>query len=71
MERILAVRRHHALRLDDLLRLGVSLRRAAPFVVTADRNPGLRELDATRLAAAPALLQPQLELFSPRDGALP
>lgn len=37
--RILAIRRHHRLTLDDLRRLRVAVNRARPFIVTADWLP--------------------------------
>ncbi len=49
VDRILAARRHRTLRLDDLARLSVPLRRAAPFLVAAGHTPGAT-LDGTRLA---------------------
>lgn len=36
---ILSTRRHHAIRLEDLHRLGISLRKVRPFVVTSDWRP--------------------------------
>ncbi len=51
--RILSTRRHSRITLDDLARLGVSVGRAAPFVVTADarENSELRTLDNVDLRA--------------------
>src|SRR5579875_3945058 len=62
VDRILLARRHRRLRADDLARLGVPLRRAAPFLVAADHTPGAL-LDSARLGArvkAPA----QADLFA-------
>src|SRR3954447_15296570 len=39
IERLILARRHRTIRLDDLARLAGSLRRARPFVVTADHRP--------------------------------
>jgi putative DNA modification/repair radical SAM protein len=36
VEKLLSIRRHHRLRLDDLRRLHVSVRKVRPFVTTAD-----------------------------------
>ena len=60
--RILSARRHARLRLDDLVRLSASPRRAAAFIVTADhRAPGLDRLDLrSRLVRPPE----QLSLFA-------
>ena len=63
VDRVLQARRHGPVRLADLARLRVSLRRCAPFLLTADnvRRPA-QELD--RLALAQTLRPPrQLALF--------
>ncbi|HKY90192.1 MAG TPA: putative DNA modification/repair radical SAM protein [Nevskiaceae bacterium] len=52
IERLLALRRHKSVRYDDLVRLRVSMRKVAPFVVTADHRP--------RQDAESAALRPQL-----------
>lgn len=49
VDRILRIRKHHRLTSDDLRRLRVVWRTAAPFVITADSNPGLRLLDRVDL----------------------
>jgi predicted DNA-binding helix-hairpin-helix protein len=60
--RIVQARRHRKLRMTDLQRLRVPLKRARPFIVTADDCNGPRILDCSRLTSAVA--QPrQLELF--------
>ncbi len=69
VERLLAARRHRAIRAADLARLRLPTARLLPFVVTADRRPhgtlldraDLRRLVApeTPFAARPA----QLALF--------
>jgi predicted DNA-binding helix-hairpin-helix protein len=45
VERILRIRKHHRITSADLQRLRIVWRSAAPFVVTADSNPGLQWLD--------------------------
>ena len=62
VNRILRARRHRRLRLDDLARLAVPLRRAAPFLTAADHTPGA-SLDSARL---PARVRPasQPDLFA-------
>ena len=62
VERILRIRRHHRITLDDLRRLHVPLTKAAPFLITADANAATRNLDRTTL---PSLVAPptQLALF--------
>jgi predicted DNA-binding helix-hairpin-helix protein len=60
--RILSARRHRRLRVDDLARIGVPIRRAAPFLVALDHTPGAT-LDGAHLAARvkPAV---QADLFA-------
>jgi putative DNA modification/repair radical SAM protein len=62
VERVLKARRHRRLRLDDLARLAVSLRKVRPFVATADHRP-TRLLERIDLQAS---LRPpqQLALFA-------
>ena len=40
VDRIIQARRHRRLRADDLARIGVPLRRAAPFLTATDHSPG-------------------------------
>lgn len=58
VDRLLSIRRTRAVRLEDLARLRVPLRRASPFVITADHNPDAHLLDRedlrARLVARPA-----------------
>ncbi len=51
VDRILASRRVRAIRLDDLTRLRVPVRKAMPFLVTADHRPAARLLDSADLRA--------------------
>ncbi len=62
-DRILGIRRFTRIRLTDLVRLRVSLKKVQPFVITADHNPSAYLLDSERLRAR--FLPPpiQLELF--------
>jgi putative DNA modification/repair radical SAM protein len=64
VERILRTRRHSALRLADLAKMRVPLRRTRYFVVTADFNPALQQLDSRRLYQFVADRPQQLELFA-------
>jgi predicted DNA-binding helix-hairpin-helix protein len=68
VERILRARRHRALRIADLARLRVALRRAAPFLVTADGAGVARALDDAGLRARVQGPQ-QLSLFDATAGA--
>jgi putative DNA modification/repair radical SAM protein len=61
VKRILAARRWHRIRTDDLARLRIPLRRALPFLVTADHTPAL--LDAAALPARVAPRRAQTDLF--------
>ncbi|WP_435018300.1 putative DNA modification/repair radical SAM protein [Tundrisphaera sp. TA3] len=49
VNRILAIRRYHALTTDDLRKLRVNWKTAAPFVLTSDHNSTVRHLDAVGL----------------------
>ena len=63
VDRMLAARRWHRLRLDDLLRLRVAMSRAMPFVIAADYNPAARTIDASDLRARLLRQHTQLDLF--------
>jgi putative DNA modification/repair radical SAM protein len=62
VERIVAARRHRTLRLDDIARLSGAVKRARPFLITADHRPGaeLDRLDLRQQFGPPAR---QLSLF--------
>jgi predicted DNA-binding helix-hairpin-helix protein len=60
VKRILAARRWHRIRTDDLARLKVPLRRALPFLVTADHTPTLLDAADLRERAAPSRAQTDL-----------
>jgi putative DNA modification/repair radical SAM protein len=64
VERILAIRRWHRLRLDELVRLRVSLKKVLPFVTTADHRPKLLQSSAEPLSAGSSRAS-QLDLFRP------
>lgn len=74
VQRILQIRRHHRLRMDDLARLRVAMRKVRPWVITADHNPDALRLDRGDLRQVVAAPMKQLELFdastSARDGEL-
>jgi putative DNA modification/repair radical SAM protein len=69
-DRILTLRRHRGVKLEDLRKLRVSVSRARYFVVTADHNPDIWKIDRTDLSE---ILSPkkerQLSLFD--DGHQP
>ncbi|WP_226638582.1 putative DNA modification/repair radical SAM protein [Novosphingobium profundi] len=63
VDAILAARRHRTLRLEDVARLTVSVRKLRPFVTTADWRP-VALLDRADLRAQLAPRPRQLELFA-------
>lgn len=69
VKRILRTRRHHAIRDEDLSRLGVVYRRARPFVITADRHPGPLQIDSLDLKKKTQPKQRQLMLFDALESA--
>ena len=69
VNRILGMRRHRAVRLEDLARLRVSLKKSGPFIATADPvQPAARSLDSLYL---PRIVKPsaQLSLFEAKVAA--
>ncbi|MEL6105662.1 MAG: putative DNA modification/repair radical SAM protein [Planctomycetota bacterium] len=69
VRRILRTRRHHAIRDEDLARLGIVHKRARPFLITADRHPGPLTLDAEALDRRLRPKQTQLTLFEAAESA--
>lgn len=68
VDRLLQIRRWHRLRLDDLTRLRVPVKKTLPFIVVADHTPHL--LERQRSAAAGLVREPsQLELFAVKSSA--
>ena len=63
VDRIIATRRYHALRLDDLLRLHLPLAKIMPFIVTPDHRP-VQALDSTALYRRLAPPAEQMDLFA-------
>jgi putative DNA modification/repair radical SAM protein len=64
VDRVLAVRPWHRVRVEDLVRLRVPVRRALPFLVAADHLPVREGPDAPGLRARLARPPAQLELFA-------
>ncbi len=60
--RILKIRHYHRIKLEDLAKLRVRLQKAKWFVITADYNPNIYQLDAERLEEKlkPKAIQPSL-----------
>ncbi len=63
VERLLRLRRHHAIRLDDLERLSIPMRKVRPWVLTSDWNPATLRLDADDLRQRVAPVEKQMTLF--------
>lgn len=68
-KRILATRRHHAIRDEDLPKLGMVVRRARPFIMTADRHPGPLQLDRVQVERELRKGPKQLSLFDSWNSA--
>lgn len=62
VSRILKIRHYHKIKLEDLARLRVRLSNAKWFVITADYNPDVYQLDGEKLAEKlkPKVFQPSL-----------
>lgn len=60
--RILKMRRHRRVRLNDLAGLRASIKRAMPFIICADHTPGLGDVDSEQLRARYAAPAEQLTL---------
>jgi predicted DNA-binding helix-hairpin-helix protein len=61
-QRIISVRRFHHLRLSDLIKMRVNLKKCLPFMITADHQPASLELDSEKIRALHAPPAQQLEL---------
>ena len=61
VKRILSIRRFYAIRLDDLVKLRVSLSKCRPFITVADHNPDALRLDRSDLRGR--VRDRQLNLF--------
>lgn len=68
--RIIGIRRHKQLRTEDLKKLRVAWKRTRPFVITADHNPGLRDLDVENLKGILLPKPKQLTFFDTFEAAL-
>ena len=67
VDRILHIRRFGKIRLADLVRLRVPLKKVQPFLITADHNPSSLLLDSNRLRARFLPKPQQLDLFAPHE----
>lgn len=64
VDRLVAARRWHTLRLADLARLRAPLKKILPFIETSDHNPRTAGLDDANLRARFAPPPEQLDLFA-------
>ena len=64
MDRLLKVRRWHRVRVADRVTLRVPVKRALPFVITADHNPHVLGIDALDLRRRIAPAHEQLDIFA-------
>ncbi len=64
VERIISVRRFHRIRLEDLVKLRVSIKRVRPFVVYDGANPDALKIDSDDLRNRVICPDRQLELFT-------
>ncbi len=67
VEKILQARRFTALRLADLIRLKVQMKKALPFIEAADHHPQPRELESDALRSRFAPPPEQMDFFQQRD----
>jgi len=63
VDRLITIRRHTRVRLEDLARLRVSLPKVRPFLITADHHPARYLLDSDRLIDRFLPKPVQLDLF--------
>jgi putative DNA modification/repair radical SAM protein len=63
VQRILKIRHYRALTLSDLGKLKIAMNRARYFIVTADHNPAIQQLDTVRLPQRFETQPRQLALF--------
>ncbi len=70
IQRILQARRWASVRLQDLIRLRVPLKKVMPFIETSDHHPHRLDLESDQLAARFARPAEQLDLFAPDSSAL-
>jgi putative DNA modification/repair radical SAM protein len=69
VNRILALRRFHKIRLEDLSKMRVSLKKVRPFVITANHNPEVMLIDSATLRTRITGVSPQLDLFDTASSA--
>jgi putative DNA modification/repair radical SAM protein len=63
VNRILSIRRFHKIRLEDLSKMRIPMKRVRPFVLTEDYNPEAIRIDTADLLSRTTGISPQLNLF--------
>ena len=61
-KRIITARRFHHIRVNDLIKMRVNLKKCLPFMITGDHQPASLELDSEKIRALHAPPAQQLEL---------
>jgi predicted DNA-binding helix-hairpin-helix protein len=69
VDRILRMRRVYRIRIHDLSKLRVSLKKVRPWAIAADHNPDALRIDRDDLRLRITHASPQLELFDARATA--
>ncbi|WP_459557070.1 putative DNA modification/repair radical SAM protein [Lacunimicrobium album] len=69
VERIIKIRHYHGLTVDDMKKIGLSWKKASPFVVTSDFNPSVKLLDSLLLKEKIQPKHRQLLLFDAKQSA--
>ena len=64
VNRILSLRRFHKIRLEDLSKMHVAVKKVRPFILTADYNPDVLRIDSADLRARVTGGSKQLNLFA-------
>jgi putative DNA modification/repair radical SAM protein len=70
VDRLVRMRRWHRVRLADLTRLRIAVKKALPFIQTVDHNPHLAGLDVDARFTRLARPERQLELFRPEPSVV-
>lgn len=63
VRKIIKTRRHHGIRDEDLIRMGIGYKKARPFITTADRHGQPLRLDSPEIVARLKPTARQMELF--------
>lgn len=72
-KRLTSIRRYTQIRVADLIKLRVNLKKSLPFMITADHQPASLEIDSEKIRAlhAPPERQLELDFESPPQIAIP